>query len=84
MEDLRVDIEIDDLTDDDWTTGSYQYILNKYNAESIKDYPPIHAVDTLSIATQSDPKPLKDVSENLMDELGGKIFGSISPCTNFA
>ena len=51
----KVDMELDELTDNDWTAGTYQDILTKYTASDIKDFPPAHAVDILSIATQSDP-----------------------------
>ena len=36
----KVDIELDELKENGWTTGSYQDILNKYNAENMKEYPP--------------------------------------------
>ena len=63
------------MTDNDWTTGTYQDIVAKYNANAKKDFPPAHAVDILSIATQSDPIPMKDVSENFMDHLEGRYLG---------
>ena len=59
----QVHMELDELTDNDWTTGPYQDIVNKYNANDVKEYPLAHAVDILSIATQSDPTPMKDVSD---------------------
>ena len=71
----KVDLELDELTDKDWTTGSYQYILNKYNASDVKEYPSIHAVDILSIATQSDPIPMKDVSNDFLEHLEGIYLG---------
>ena len=71
----KVDMELDELTDNDWTTGSYQDILNKYNANDVKEFPPAHAVDILSIATQSDPIPMQDVSDDFLDHMGGKYLG---------
>ena len=71
----KVDMELDELTDNDWTTGTYQDILAKYNASDIKDFPPAHAVDILSIATQSDPIPMKDVSNEFMEEREGVYLG---------
>ena len=67
----KVNVALDELTDDDWTTGTYQNILAKYNASDIKDFPPAHAVDILSIATQSDPIPMKDVSDDFLDHMEG-------------
>jgi len=69
------DVKPEDMGDDDWSAGTYEEILNKYDAEKIEDYPPVHAVDLLSIATQSDPVPLKDVSENLLDQYDGVYLG---------
>ena len=37
-----------------------------------------HAVDLLSIATQSDPQPLKDVPLDLLDQYKG-IYLGVSP-----
>ena len=67
----KVDMELDELTDNVWTTGTYQDTLAKYNASDMKDFPPAHAVDILSIATQSDPIPMKDVSNDLLDHMEG-------------
>ena len=41
----------------------------------MKEYPSIHAVDILSIATQSDPIPMKDVSDDLLDHMEGIYLG---------
>ena len=69
------DVKPEAMGDDDWSAGTYEEILNKYDAEKIEDYPPVHAVDLLSIATQSDPIPLKDVPENLLDQYDGVYLG---------
>ena len=53
-----------DITHNDWVAGTYKEILDKYHHENVKDYPPIHPVDILSIATKSSPVPLKDVDDN--------------------
>ena len=34
----KVDMELDELTDNDWTTGTYQDILPNYSASDIKDF----------------------------------------------
>ena len=60
----KVDVALDEMTDNDWTTGTYQNILANYNASEVKDFPTVHAVDILSIATQCDPVPMKDVPIN--------------------
>ena len=67
----KVGMGLDELTDNDWTTGTYQDILAKCNAGDVKDFPPAHAVDILSIATQSDPVPMKDVSNDFMEHMEG-------------
>ena len=41
----------------------------------MKDFPPAHAIDILSIATQSDPIPMKDFSDDFMDHMGGGYLG---------
>ena len=79
----KVDMELDELTHSDWTAGSYQDILNKYNANEVKEFPPAHAVDILSIATQSDPIPMKDVSDDFLDHMEGKYLGESPFAKNF-
>ena len=69
------DVKLENMGDNDWSAGTYEEILNKYDAEEIEDFPPVHPVDLLSIATQSDPIPLKDVSENLLDQYDGAYLG---------
>ena len=59
----------------DWSAGTYEEILKKYDAEKIGDYPPVHPVDMLSIATKKDPIPLKDVPEDLLDQYEGVYLG---------
>ena len=71
----KIDVALEDITDNDWTTGTYQDILLKYNASKIKDFPTAHAVDLLSIATQNNPIPLKDVPLNLTEALPGIYYG---------
>ena len=68
----KVDIELDELQENDWTSGSYQDILSEYNANETKEniFP-----DILSIANQSDPIPMKDVSDDFMDQMGGRYLG---------
>ena len=66
------------ITDTDWVAGTYKEILEKYNHEDVKEYPPIHPVDLLAIATKSDPVPLKDVDENSLDKFHGRYFGRAS------
>ena len=61
--------------ENDWSAGTYEEILKKYDAEKIDDYPPVHPVDMLSIATKKDPIPLKDVPENLLDQYEGVYLG---------
>ena len=68
-------MELDELTDNGWTTGACQDILSKCSASDIKDFPAAHAVDILSIATQSDPIPMKDVSNEFMEEMEGVYLG---------
>ena len=68
----------EDMKDSDWTAGTYEEILAKYNAGNIDDFPTAHAVDLLSIATQSDPQPMKDVPLDLLDQHQG-IYLGISP-----
>ena len=67
----KIDVALEDMTDNDWTTGTYQDILLKYNASKIEDFATGHAVDLLSIATQNNPIPLKDVPLNLTAALPG-------------
>ena len=57
----------EDMKDSDWTAGTYEEVLAKYNASNMDDFPTAHAVDLLSIATQSDPQPMKDVPSNLLE-----------------
>ena len=47
---------------DDWDTGLVEDILKKYHHERVSDYPPMHPVDILSIATKRDPIPVKDLT----------------------
>ena len=62
------------------TTGSQvrikKLILDKYHHEDVKDYPPIHPVDILSIATRSNPVPLKDVDDKLLKKFDGRYLGA--------
>ena len=58
---------LEDMKDSDWIVGTYEEASAKYNAGSIDDFPSAHAVDLLSIATQSDPRPMKDVQSNLLE-----------------
>ena len=74
----KVNVALEDMTDNDWTTGTYQDILAKYNASNIKDFPIVHAVDLLSIATQSNPIPMKDVPVNFTEALPGIYHGGSS------
>ena len=67
--------EVKDMENDDWTAGTYEEILKKYDAECVEDFPPVHPVDMLSIATQSDPIPMKDVSEDLLEQYEGAYLG---------
>ena len=67
--------DVKDMDNDDWTAGTYEEILKKYDAESVEDFPPVHPVDMLSIATQSDPIPMKDVSEDLLEQYEGVYLG---------
>ena len=74
----KQDVSLEDMTENDWTAGTYQEVLAKYNASSIDDFPTAHAVDLLSIATQSDPQPLKDVPSNLTEGHPG-VYPGESP-----
>ena len=65
----------EDMKDSDWTAGTYEEVLTKYNASSIGDFPTVHAVDLLSIATKSDPQPMKDVPPNLIIGEPGVYLG---------
>ena len=69
---------LEDMTDSEWIAGTYEEVLIKYNASSIDDFPTVHAVDLLSIATQSDPQPLKDVPSNLTEGPKGVYLGESS------
>ena len=69
----KIDVALEDMTDNDWTTGTYQDTLAKYNASNIKYFPIVHAVDLLSIATQSNPIPMKDVPLNSLKHCRGFI-----------
>ena len=71
----KVDVALDEMTENDWTTGTYQNILAKYNASDVKDFPPAHAVDILSIATQNDPVPMKDAPINFTEAQPGSYLG---------
>ena len=71
----KTDVMLEDVTDDDWATGTYHDILAKYNASRIEYFPTAHAVDLLSIATQSNPIPLKDVPLNYIEALPGIYHG---------
>ena len=70
------EVRPEDMQEFDWSAGTYEEILSKYDAESIDDYPPVHAVDLLSIATKSDPVPMKDVPEDLLDRYRGVYLGN--------
>ena len=61
---------------DDWDTGLYEDILQKYHHEEVSEYPPMHPVDILSIATKRDPTPVKDLTyfRDITDERGA-FFG---------
>ena len=65
----------EDMHEDDWTSGNYVEISQKYDKPDFKDLPNIHAVDILSISTKSDPIPLKDVDDNLLEGLTGTYLG---------
>ena len=67
--------DVKDMGNDDWSAGTYAEILKKYDAERIEEYPRVHPVDMLSIATKQDPIPLKDVPENLLDQFEGVYLG---------
>ena len=67
--------DVKDMGNDDWSAGTYKEILKKYDAESVDDFPLVHPVDMLSIATQKDPIPLKDVPEDLLDQYEGAYLG---------
>ena len=67
--------DVKDMGNDDWSAGTYAEILKKYDAERIEEYPRVHPVDMLSIATKQDPIPLKDVPENLLDQFEGAYLG---------
>ena len=71
----KVDMELDELTDNDWKTSTYQDTLSEYNASEIKEFLAAHAVDILSIATQSDPIPMEVVSNEFMEEMEGVYLG---------
>ena len=66
------------ITDTDWVAGTYKEILDKYYHEDVKDYPPIHPVDVLAIATKSDLVPMKDVDKDLLDKFHGRHLGRTS------
>ena len=63
------------ITETDWVVATYKEILEKYHHEDVKEYPPIHPVDVLAIATKSNLVPLKDVDEKFLDKFHGKVFG---------
>ena len=67
--------DVKDMGNDDWTAGTYEEILKKYNAETVEEFPPVHPVDMLSIATKSNPIPMKEVPEDLFDNYGGVYLG---------
>ena len=59
-----------------WTTGTYGEILDgfKVNME-FNDYPRITAAEIMSIATKSDPKPVKNLSKRYVESLPGQYLG---------
>ena len=61
---------------EDWETGSYEDIVKKYHHRHVKDYPPIHPVDILAMATREDPIPVKNLNGRFEDSLGGKYMGT--------
>ena len=61
--------------DDDWVLGSYAQTREMYDKEFTTNFPRILPADLICIGTKSDPIPLKDVSDNFLDEFKGKYLG---------
>ena len=48
---------------------------SKRHDDDFQNLPRIHPVDLVCIGTKSDPIPLKDVSDNLLDSIKGRYLG---------
>ena len=61
---------MEEMNQDDWTSGTYGEIQQKYDRQDFKDFPLIHPVDILSIATWmwmiSESKNLKEGIQGIM------------------
>ena len=59
------------IDDDDWEVEAYADICERYDKDFGTTYPNIYPADLISIGTKSDPLPLKDVSDNFLNEFDG-------------